>query len=77
MPSYIKIISQGDIIAESINDYLKRHPEIDRRCTKNGLLKFYTTESAETFERQGSHFLNRKITAKQIHLVEHIDLVIS
>jgi len=77
VPSHIKIISQGDIVAESLKDYLFRHPEINEQCSKNGTLKFYTTEAAETFERQGGHFLNRPIKAKQIQLVEHIDLTVS
>ena len=64
----IKIISQGEIVAKSLVDYLQRHPEMDVRCTKHGTMRYLTTESVEKFASSASIFLNEEIHA------EHIDL---
>lgn len=68
LPENIKLLSQGKIVAESLKDYLHRHPEIDQRCTKSSIYKFFTTDSTETFKTQGRIFCD-KITN-----VEHITL---
>jgi len=68
LPKGIKIVSQGDIVAHSLVEYLNRHPEMDERCTKNGTIRYLTTESTEKFSSSASIFLNEKIQA------EHIDL---
>jgi glutamate racemase len=43
LPKHIKVVSQGDIVAKSLADYLNRHPEMERRLTQNGTQKFFTT----------------------------------
>ena len=40
LPNHIKIIKQGDIVAKSLTNYLKRHPEIEKDCAKNGKRNF-------------------------------------
>lgn len=65
-PEHIKIIPQGTYVASSLKDYLQRHPEIDLKCTKNGVSKFFTTESHEKFQEIGSMFLNQQIEVEQI-----------
>ncbi len=68
MPESVNVISQGDIVALSLKDYLKRHPEIDDRCSKGGKTVFYTTESVEKFKQTAGYFLNEDITVNKIHL---------
>ena len=63
-----KIISQGPIVAESLADYLIRHPEIKNKCTTNGASHFLTTDSAVKFEELGSLFFGAGLQAEQIHL---------
>ena len=46
-PRNIKIIPQGDYVADSLKKYLKRHTDIELQCTKNGTCRFLTTESPE------------------------------
>ncbi len=67
-PDDIKVIKQGDIVAESLADYLLRHPEIDAKCSKTSVSKFFTTESEIKFKTSASLFLNKEIEAKQIKL---------
>lgn len=59
-PSHIQIVAQGDYVAESLKDYLSRHPEMDVRCTKNRTCQFLTTESKDKFEESASIFLQEK-----------------
>lgn len=67
-PQHIEILSQGDIIAASLTDYLHRHNEIDERCTKNASLSVYTTDSAEEFERQSIIFYGSPLPAKHVNI---------
>lgn len=57
----IKIISQGNIVAESLVDYLKRHPEIDQKLGKQGKRLFYTTDDPAEFNKQGAVFFGEKV----------------
>lgn len=68
VPSHIKIISQGEIVAESLVDYLHRHNEIDVKCSKGGHRQFYTTDSSEIFDRQASVFYDKNIKSERIKL---------
>lgn len=64
----VNIISQGKYIAESLKDYLYRHPEMDSICSKEGTTKYLTTESAAKFKESATIFLNREVTAERINL---------
>ena len=56
-------------MASSLQDYLKRHPEMDIRCTKGGTCRFLTTESTAKFEESASIFLRQdKMEVKSITL---------
>ena len=68
LPEGIAIVSQGDIVARSLADYLHRHSEMDVLCTKKATVRYLTTESIEKFASSASIFLNEEISA------EHIDL---
>ncbi|MFR2068877.1 MAG: glutamate racemase [Bacteroides nordii] len=68
MPDGIEIVSQGEYVAESLKDYLHRHPEIAAKCTKNGKCTFCTTEAEEKFIESASTFLNEDITVKRVVL---------
>ena len=68
IPDHISVIVQGEYVAESLKDYLKRHPEMDAKCTKNGNCQFYTTEAEEKFSESASTFLKQQISVKHITL---------
>jgi glutamate racemase len=68
VPSGINILSQGEFVAKSLQDYLVRHPEIDSKCTKHGRVEYFTTESEDKFIASASVFLKEKIQAKRIFL---------
>lgn len=53
----IKIVRQGEIVANSLKDYLWRHPEMDTRLSGGGTATFLTTEEPDKFTDLASLFL--------------------
>jgi glutamate racemase len=68
VPRDISIIQQGEIVAQSFEDYLKRHPEIEEQCTKNGKRKFYTTDSTDDFDKHSVAFFGQPVKSEHIIL---------
>ena len=68
----ISVVSQGEIVARSLADYLHRHPEIVERISSpsEGRLGggYLTTESATKFSESASLFLAEPIQAQHIEL---------
>lgn len=67
-PDRLQILSQGKYVAESLKNYLIRHPEIEEACTKNESTKYYTTEAASKFKESASIFLNKEIEVERINI---------
>lgn len=68
LPTNVKMINQGEVVAEKLKDYLHRHPEIDKNCSKNGRVAFETTDNKEIFELRGEQIFGEKILATQIEI---------
>jgi glutamate racemase len=68
VPTDTTILSQGHIVADSLTDYLLRHPEIETQCSKHGGRQFLTTDSTEDFNRQATIFYGEPIQSKQLEL---------
>jgi glutamate racemase len=67
-PADMRILSQAEIVAKSLEDYLRRHPEIESRCSKNGSREFYTTDSTEDFDNHASTFFGKSVRSKHLDL---------
>lgn len=67
-PDHVRILPQGELVAESLADYLRRHPEMERKCTKEGTIEFLTTESPEKFDTLASLFMQSNVTSTRITL---------
>lgn len=72
LPKHINVISQGKYVAESLKNYLYRHPEMERKCAKNGNILYFTTDSPEKFRSQASIFLNEQINVVQADLEQNL-----
>jgi glutamate racemase len=71
VPSNIQILSQGQIVAVSLGNYLERHPEIESRLSKHegvGLRQFYTTDSTEDFDNHASIFFGTAVKSEHVEL---------
>lgn len=61
----ITIVSESSVVAKSLKEYLKRHPEIEKTLSKKRRRTFYSTDLTDTFERRGSKFFGEPITVKK------------
>ncbi len=68
LPIGVKLISQGEIVAASLADYLQRHPEMESRCSKNGKRVFYTTDSTTDFDTHATSFYGEPVNSKHVDL---------
>ena len=68
VPTGVRIIPQGEYVANSLRDYLNRHTAMDERLTKNGTCQYFTTESEDKFEETAQIFLHEKVNVKHVDL---------
>ena len=66
VPENIKVVKQGEIVAESLKDYLNRHPEMEQRIERGGECRYLTTENPEKFTGLASIFLDAKVDVRHI-----------
>jgi glutamate racemase len=69
MPRGIRIVSQGEYVANSLQNYLERHSDIEQRCSKEGVTHYLTTENPEKFKEQAQLFLHEPVEVEKITLV--------
>lgn len=62
----MRILSQGEIVARSLADYLIRHPSLEARLSRTGRLSFYTTETPASFERLAGIFFEHALKASHL-----------
>jgi glutamate racemase len=70
LPSCVALFDQGECVAKSLADYLRRHPEIDLRLDRHASRRFLTTEAVDKFSETASLFLHQPIEVEQITLSE-------
>lgn len=68
LPIGVKLVSQGEIVAESLVDYLSRHPEIEQACSQNWSRAFYTTDSTEDFDKHAALFYKESVRSIHVDL---------
>ncbi|WP_421938654.1 glutamate racemase [Pedobacter sp.] len=65
-PDYIEILSQGEIVANSLVDYLARHPEIEQKLGKTGSKSFYTSGDPLAFDAHASIFFGEPLKSAKM-----------
>jgi glutamate racemase len=68
IPAGLTVVSQGQIVASSLAEYLGRHPELERKISRNGQQSFFTTDSATDFDNHAAIFFGRPIRSKHVDL---------
>lgn len=69
IPRGIRIISQGEYVAESLQHYFEQHSDLEERCTKGGTVHYLTTENPEKFKESAQIFLHEPVEVENITLV--------
>ena len=68
VPQNVRIISQGDLVAEKLVDYLKRHPEFANNILKDGQREFFTTDQFNDFDAKAGKFYGESVFAKRVEI---------
>lgn len=68
VPKNIKVFAQGELVADKLTDYLERHSELNKSCSKGKNVRFLTTDLTTNFEENASFFYGSKIQAETIRL---------
>lgn len=67
LPENIQVVAQGDIVAESLADYLNRHTEIVQNLTQNGTRRFFTTtDDTPDFDQHASLFFSADVKSEYV-----------
>ena len=66
LPEGVRIVSQGEYVANSLQSYLERHPQIAQKCSQGGNTRYLTTENPDKFKEQAQIFLNEAVEVDNI-----------
>ena len=68
LPQGVRVIPQGDYVADSLKSYLERHQQIEQKCSKNASVHYLTTENPDKFREQAQLFLHESVEVENITL---------
>lgn len=68
LPPSVNVVSQGKLVARSLEDYLERHPEIREKCSAGGQRIFYTTDSTAEFDQKATLFYGTSVRSHHLDL---------
>lgn len=68
VPDGVRVMPQGTYVADSLNSYLQRHPDIEANITRGGQCHYLTTESEDRFAESAQIFLHEKINVTHVEL---------
>ena len=68
LPQGVQVVSQGEYVANSLADYLQRHPEMEQRCAKDGQVHYLTSENPDKFKESAQIFLHEPVQVDNITL---------
>ena len=68
LPNGVRVVPQGEYVANSLKDYLLRHSQLDALCSKNASVHYLTTENPEKFKEQAQIFLHEPVEVENITL---------
>ena len=68
LPTGVRVIPQGEYVADSLKSYLERRPQIEQRCSQNASVRYLTTENSDKFKESAQLFLHESVEAETITL---------
>lgn len=68
LPDGFKLVAQGEIVAQSLDTYLSKHPEIESQLDRAGEKHFFTSGDDQVFNTNASIFFDQTIVSEQIQL---------
>jgi glutamate racemase len=55
-------------VADSLADYLRRHPEMEVRLSKNGKRIFHTTGDTDDFDGHATAFFGNRVSSVHVDI---------
>lgn len=68
VPRGVRIVPQGEYVAESLRQYFINHPDMEQRCSKGGTVSYLTTENPDKFRESAQLFFHETVDVKKIVL---------
>ena len=68
LPAGVRVIPQGEYVAESLKRYFEQHPQMEQRCSHGGNVHYLTTENPQKFKEQAQLFLHEDVEVENITL---------
>jgi len=68
VPENVHLLEQGKLVSSKLVEYLSRHQEMDQKCSKSGIVRYFTTENEEVFEKNATTFLGQSIKSEKVLL---------
>lgn len=68
LPDGVSLVSQGAIVADSLADYLARHPEMESRLSRGATVTYLTTERPDKFDGPASAFIGHPVASAHTEL---------
>jgi len=68
MGKKVRVLNSSQIIAQKLKDYLERHPEIDKKLTKNREVKYLVTDLTQNFQEMSQGILDKKVEFKKVNI---------
>jgi glutamate racemase (EC 5.1.1.3) len=68
LPVGVRVIPQGEYVAESLQHYFEQHPQIEQRCSRGADVHYLTTENPQKFKEQAQLFLHEDVEVENITL---------
>ena len=70
LPAGVSVLSQGSIVAASLLDYLRRHPDMAARISRGSTTEYLTTEQPDKFDSLAAVFMGTPVSARRVELDE-------
>lgn len=64
----VNVVVQSTLVAESLVDYIQRHPEIQTVISREGKRYFYTTDDVADFDDHATLFYGASVKARQLKI---------
>lgn len=68
LPAGVRVVPQGEYVAESLLRYFEHHPQIEQRCSRGARVHYLTTENPAKFKESAQIFLHEDVEVENITL---------
>ncbi len=68
LPDGVRVVPQGEYVADSLKDYFRRNTAIEQKCSKGRTVRYLTTENPDKFKEQAQIFLHEPVEVENITL---------